>query len=125
MSAQLTERDDQIEFIHRSVAWRISKPLRELNDELRRMNPKLWAKFIQWIYWTFTFQLFRQLKVRRAVREIQDSGLFDWDYYSHRYPEVVLSGMNCIRHYVEYGAKAGHAQIRCSTLHIILNNVQI
>ena len=38
---------------------------------------------------------------------------------------VVLSGMNCIRHYVEYGAKAGHAQIRCSTLHIILNNVQI
>jgi hypothetical protein len=44
---------------------------------------------------------------RRALRLIQESELFDADWYVQRYPDVKASGTDPARHYLEFGWQEG------------------
>lgn len=47
------------------------------------------------------------LRLRRAVRLIRESELFDPDYYGHRNPIVASLGLDPLLHYLEHGWRAG------------------
>lgn len=43
------------------------------------------------------------------IRAIQATGLFDAEWYRHRYPDVDAAGISPIRHYAEFGAREDRA----------------
>jgi hypothetical protein len=44
-----------------------------------------------------------------AIRTVVETGLFDADWYRHRYPDVDAAGMSPARHYAEHGAREDRA----------------
>lgn len=45
--------------------------------------------------------------VKKKIRLIRQSGLFDNGWYLHQYPDVKKSGIDPLEHFVKYGAKEG------------------
>lgn len=46
-------------------------------------------------------------RIRREMREVRRSGLFDADWYTARYGDVARSGLDPLFHYLRYGAYEG------------------
>ena len=46
-------------------------------------------------------------RLRREMREVRRSGLFDADWYTARYGDVARSGIDPLFHYLRYGAYEG------------------
>lgn len=51
----------------------------------------------------------RAMRVRRKMARFAATGLFDKDWYLKDNPDVAQSGMDPLRHYVQYGAREGRA----------------
>lgn len=47
----------------------------------------------------------RELSLSEQMRLIDDSGLFDREWYLKRYPDVLAAGMDPVYHYLKYGSK--------------------
>lgn len=57
--------------------------------------------------WLLSGRLRRALRWWSQARRILRTGLFDSDYYKHRYPDVEASGIDPLYHYVRFGAEQG------------------
>lgn len=51
-------------------------------------------------------------KIKKEIELIKDSGLFDSEWYLSSYPDVELSGIDPIVHFVKYGSKLGRKSRR-------------
>ena len=60
-----------------------------------------------WLRAALTGRLRRRLTQDHAIAVIARSGCFDAAFYLNRYPDVALSGVDPIVHYVRYGAGEG------------------
>lgn len=47
------------------------------------------------------------LRLRRQMRMLRQSGLFDAKWYVGRYEDVAKAGVDPVRHYIQYGAREG------------------
>lgn len=74
--------------LKQTVSWRITAPLRTMA-------------------WPFSRASKEQKKKRAQVRLLKASGLFDSTWYRSAYPDVALSGMDPVEHYLLYGAAEG------------------
>lgn len=75
--------------MRQSVAWKAAAPLRVLSGQRRRHVGDAGPAS------------------KQAIKLIERSGLFDWDWYLSRYEDVKQSGMHPIKHYLEFGAAEG------------------
>lgn len=57
----------------------------------------------------FFKKLRRKLSIKKAVRDLIGSGLFDGAWYLREYPDVARSGMDPALHYVMFGRDEGRA----------------
>jgi GT2 family glycosyltransferase len=48
-----------------------------------------------------------EIRIRKEMDAIRDSGLFDANYYLDRNPDVHAKGMDPLRHFVRFGAREG------------------
>lgn len=76
--------------IQSSLFWRLTFPLRWLLSKVKRVG-----------------RLFRRRGIKRDVRFVQNSELFDAQWYTTQYPDVVNSGLKPEEHYVRHGAFEG------------------
>ena len=51
----------------------------------------------------------RAMRIKRKMARFEATGLFDRDWYLKENPDVAQSGMDPLRHYVQYGAREGRA----------------
>jgi len=47
--------------------------------------------------------------VNKEIRAVEQTGLFDAEWYRRRYPDIEAAGMTPIRHYAEFGAREDRA----------------
>jgi hypothetical protein len=47
--------------------------------------------------------------MRKDIRAVQETGLFDAVWYGHRYPDVAAAGMTPVQHYATHGAREDRA----------------
>lgn len=60
------------------------------------------------------------------IKEIQDSGLFDSDWYTKQYPDVIKSSLPALEHYLEYGWKIGrNPSPSFDTSYYLKNNIDV
>jgi hypothetical protein len=88
--ARLRERFDEIAAL--------SGILRENEAAMRRL---IWSE-----RWPF---LPAALRIRRRMILVRRSGIFDADWYARTYADVAASGMDPLRHFVQYGGREGRA----------------
>ncbi len=107
-SASSLEKLEECQSSYRDQA----RSLKELADRLDKKDSQLswlrrlyeileignygWAKFLP-----------RQVKQERVKRALLKSGVFDWDAYLQKYPDVAEVGMDPLRHYVLHGMAEG------------------
>jgi glycosyltransferase involved in cell wall biosynthesis len=60
---------------------------------------------IRLVWWTITFQLRRQLQLRRDYRLIVESGLFDALFYLRQNEDVTLARIDPLSHYLTVGGR--------------------
>lgn len=77
-----------LENIKKSLLWKTTKPLSALKKLTGASNSSR-----------------KQLKKQAKI--LQESGLFDDDWYLSTYPDVSASKINAVEHYLEYGAAEG------------------
>ena len=85
----------ELDQILHSRSWRVTAPLRKVvmtTMQVVRL-PRV----------TFLGIIAYFLKIRRAVRQIRDSSLFDADYYVTSNPDVRNAGIDPAKHYFLYG----------------------
>lgn len=91
------ERDElriALNAIQNSLFWRLTFPLRWLMRKVKRVG-RLFGR------------LFGRRGVGKSVKILQQSDLFDAQWYSERYPDVVSSRFKPEVHYVRFGAYEG------------------
>jgi glycosyltransferase involved in cell wall biosynthesis len=99
-----------------SRSWRITAPLRAISTPGGRRFAR---RAIKLLYWLVTLQLVDRIRKRAShavmatgsgqhvYRLIQDSGLFDADFYSDTNPEIAKAGIDPLAHYINFGAADG------------------
>ncbi|WP_116473339.1 hypothetical protein [Zobellella maritima] len=92
---QLDEQQQQIQRNHRvlrkitsSISWKITTPLRAWGKLFRPTSPE-------------------QRKLKKQLRMLASSELFNADWYLSTYPDVAESGMDPGEHYLKFGADEG------------------
>ncbi|WP_339618970.1 hypothetical protein [uncultured Marinimicrobium sp.] len=73
-----------------SLFWRLTFPLRWTLGKVKRVG-----------------SLFRRRDIKKNVKVLQQSELFDGQWYLAQYPDVVQSGLKPEEHYVRHGAFEG------------------
>lgn len=96
---QLTNLQYELDAILGSRSWHITAPMRRVGNLIKR-KPRSLAKR------TIDFLRVRQsLIFKSSIREIENSMLFNEQYYVATYPDVSASGMEPAVHYYLYGWK--------------------
>ncbi|ACK64983.1 glycosyl transferase family 2 [Rippkaea orientalis PCC 8801] len=65
------------------------------------------TKLFKLVYWIITFQFPQKLRRWRIAQIISKSGLFDTGYYWQQNPDVKLSNVDPLGHYLDIGASQG------------------
>jgi glycosyltransferase involved in cell wall biosynthesis len=116
--SELVKRDRQIEQLNRdlrlrnlelsaiqnSLAWKASSPIRAIGKLTSSVVRSRLGKWIKIVYWLLTFQLNKGFQQIKWINVIEQSDLFDADYYLEQNPDVKVAGMVPLIHYVNYGA---------------------
>ena len=95
LEVDLDERNQRIDSFLRSLSWRITSPLRGIK---------------RWLLAPFrlaTHALRERIVTRKRGKAIANSGLFDERFYLTQYPDVRLSGIPPLEHFLRYGALDG------------------
>ncbi len=90
---ELAQCHDEVSALRSSSSWRTTAPLR-LASRLLGLR-------------TLKIILLKSLHQWSATRAITRSGLFDRNWYLANNPDVAQSGVDPIKHYVQYGAREG------------------
>ena len=103
---QIQLSQSTIAAIHASTSWRIVAPL--------RLFKRLAQQLSTVVRYSLTLGgrisrkgLFTSPRDRRAIRIIEQSGLFDRRWYVEKNPDVVARRIDPVQHYVIYGAREG------------------
>ena len=123
LDLMIAERDSQIEAIHRSTSWRITRPLRFLKIVLLSPRRGTFRFLSRTPHSVMRLPGQRSRSSRRYVASgrmqladrnfdaANDQGdtpiLFDPEYYLAANEDVVTSGVDPLRHYLEQGAVQG------------------
>jgi hypothetical protein len=109
--AELQESREALE-LHSAEVARLSergKTLRRVLAETgreKRRETKL-RRLLRYVFWFCTFQLPSRIRIQHDIdRRMQitlKSGLFDPDWYLATYPDVLVSGIDPLRHFCERG----------------------
>jgi hypothetical protein len=90
-----------------STIWRATAFLRD-SSPLQPAPLRWMRRMMRVLLWTITFQLPSRLAARRQLLRncqlVRDSELFDPNWYTARYPDVVQAGWEPALHYVLFGA---------------------
>jgi glycosyltransferase involved in cell wall biosynthesis len=101
---QLTARLIEIQA---SATWRVMRPIiwceKRFPIAIRAI-----ALFTELLSAALRGNLIEYLRLRRDVKAIHASGLFNAAWYAQRYPEVVFAGIDPVVHYLTDGAKRGY-----------------
>ena len=95
LEVDLDERNQRIDSFLRSLSWRITSPLRGIKRWL--LAPFRLAAHV----------LRERIVNRKLGKAIANSGLFDERFYLTQYPDVRLSGIPPLEHFLRYGALDG------------------
>ena len=95
LEVDLDERNHRIDSFLRSLSWRITSPLRGIKRGL--LAPLRLAAHV----------LRERIVTRKLGKAIANSGLFDERFYLTQYPDVRLSGIPPLEHFLRYGALDG------------------
>ncbi|WGL16389.1 hypothetical protein PVT68_16690 [Microbulbifer bruguierae] len=79
---KLNSLQDEIEQMRSSGAWRVISPLKQISSSQRR----------------------EKHAIKKVIRVIKESMLFDDDWYLNEYPDVAEDGLDPVEHYVRHGA---------------------
>ena len=89
-----------------SNSRRITRPIRTLARGARAVGQRV--RLLGCLcYWWATRQLGPRLQQRQAQRVIQNSPLFDGDWYLRGNPDVAAAGINPLVHFLSWGAAEG------------------
>jgi hypothetical protein len=61
------------------------------------------------VWWALRLRLRARLREHRRARLLIESGVFDEDWYVGRNPDVVLAGLDPLRHWLLHGWQEGRA----------------
>jgi glycosyltransferase involved in cell wall biosynthesis/ubiquinone/menaquinone biosynthesis C-methylase UbiE len=89
LNQAIAERDERIAAILSSRSWRLTRPLRWLGNQLRRM--RMWVRFLPHALYALLFA----------------SKRFDREWYLKQNPDVATSGIDPYKHYILFGKKEG------------------
>ena len=105
LTARAAAAEHQLHGVLASRSWRLTKPLRAVGNEVRRIvrairvpaagwqNPRAWST--------------ERWQRRPEYRTIAESGLFDAAWYRARYPDVAAAEVDPLVHYLKRGAAEG------------------
>ncbi|GAA3528243.1 hypothetical protein [Zobellella aerophila] len=85
---QIQQQNQSLQSITASASWKLTAPIRSLGKALRPRSPER-----------------RELK--KQLRLLAKTELFDADWYLATYPDVAESGMDPREHYLKFGADEG------------------
>lgn len=88
--------------VRASRSWRITAPLRRLGTPFRTRAQSFPYSWILRI--ANTLRVGRKRELRKDIQLLEQSPLFDVPYYLATYPDVQMSGMSPIMHYLMFGA---------------------
>lgn len=86
---EVTDLNRRIAGIHGSIVWKVAAPLRALTSNRKESAARARAA------------------LRRQIKLIQHSALFDRQWYVSEYGDVRRSGVDPIKHYLSFGAAEG------------------
>ncbi len=98
------ERD--LQAVHRSHCWKVTRPLRQLSQWIRSGKTAL-QLVARILYWTVTLQLLSRLRKQRYARAIRGTDLFDPQWYLEQNPDVAAKGIDLLAHFLACGAEEG------------------
>jgi len=110
LEASRAAQGQEIQAIKSSVSWRLTSFLRTMARRFPRTTRRL-HRPLALLWRTATLRFVSRLRAwrrrRLAIRLIQNSRLFDRDWYLRTYPDVGQSGMDPKIHYLEHGGIEG------------------
>lgn len=101
---ELQKRNLQFELVCSSRSWRITAPLRQVAKVFHARGFRIFRRTFKMLSWCLTFQLRKQLQLRKVAKEIDHAGLFDAAWYREQYPEIDLLNVDPLLHFVAQGA---------------------
>ncbi|NEX17222.1 MAG: hypothetical protein C1943_11455 [Halochromatium sp.] len=104
---QLTAVSLRLSDLYGSPSWVLAAPLRVLERTTPRLTKGL-ASASKTLAFSLSFRLARRLRLRRAAREIDASGLFHASWYLTTYPRAALSGTRPNLHWLTEGWRQGY-----------------
>jgi glycosyltransferase involved in cell wall biosynthesis len=113
----LTERDSRIASLEEIIAKRdgqLAGPQGSIprhgiapRRRVAWLKHTLPGRAMKPVYWLATRQLSYRLRLRRQMRWLLGSGLFDESFYLHSYRDVAVAGMSAALHFLVIGAAEG------------------
>jgi hypothetical protein len=94
LTAQKSQRElsEDMRTIMSSRSWRLTGPVRRITQTVPRVEQEAQTKSVDF---------------KRSYRTIQNSGLFDADYYLKNNPDISAKKVDPIKHYLLHGAREG------------------
>jgi glycosyltransferase involved in cell wall biosynthesis len=103
----LEERSREMRSMRASTSWRVTRPLRDARRLLGRIcYSRVGYPLTAALRVLMTCSL-SPLRDWHAVNTLRRSRLFDKEWYLNNNPDVAVSGIDPIRHYVNFGAREG------------------
>jgi glycosyltransferase involved in cell wall biosynthesis len=110
MVIELQNRDNQIARLYNTISWKLSAPLRKGGHFIHKLTGKILetkaGKGLQTLYTFATFQA-DERQYRQENLIIQQSGLFDSEFYSFYNTDILVSGFAPLAHFIRHGAAEG------------------
>jgi hypothetical protein len=107
----LKQRTDEIEALRRVAEEKQSEIHHERSEaeRLRQVAAAEIGRAAGLLNGDSSPSYWRRFHLRRQAARLKRSGLFDAEWYLREYADVAKSGMDPLRHYIEFGAKEGRA----------------
>jgi glycosyltransferase involved in cell wall biosynthesis len=109
LSTKIQAKDKEVRSILSSKSWRITKPLRFVGKIIRKIIFS-YSFLIKLFLFGITFQiekLRQELRILHYIKIIRNSKIFDSDWYLKQYPDIAITGINPIKHFVRRGVFEG------------------
>ncbi|MGP1382498.1 MAG: glycosyltransferase [Thainema sp.] len=105
LTQQLQEKEAQTQSLRqRLTLWQRQKLS---TPHQRSLKHTVVGDIVRIPRWILTNQLKQKLKLRQAAKLIRSTNLFDADFYLAQNPDVSVSGLDPLEHYLEWGYKEG------------------
>ena len=109
LSTKIHAKDKEVRSILNSKSWRLTKPLRLISKIIRKIVFS-YSFIVKLFLYSITFQIEKlrlELRILRYIKIIRKSMLFDSDWYLKQNPDIAISGINPIKHFVRRGVFEG------------------